>query len=64
MQLAAKVFIIIGMIVGALGILPLIFGFIALNKLKNNKMTTGWAICTLLFVNLIAGILLLCMPKN
>ena len=64
MQLAAKIFIIIGMIFGAISILPLVFGFIALNKLKKNQMTTGWAVCTLIFVNIIAGILLLCMPKE
>ena len=35
MELAAKIFIIIGMITGAMAILPLIFGFIVLNKMKN-----------------------------
>ena len=64
MKTVAKVFIIIGMIVGFWSVLPLIFGAIALSKLKNNKMTTGWKIVTLLFVNLIAGILLLCLPKS
>lgn len=60
MKTAAKVFIIIGMIVGCWTILPLIFGFIALNKMKKNEMTTGWKIVTLIFVSLIGGILLLC----
>lgn len=60
MKTAAKIFIIIGMITGAIAILPLIFGAIALSKMKKNEMTTGWKICVLLFVNLIAGILLLC----
>ena len=64
MKTVAKVFIIIGMIVGFWSVLPIIFGAIALSKLKKNQMTTGWAICTLLFVNIVAGILLLCMPKN
>lgn len=64
MKTAAKVFIIIGMIFGCWYILPLIFGFIALSKMKNNQMTTGWKICVLLFVNIIAGILLLCMPNE
>ena len=64
MKTVAKIFIIIGMIVGFWSVLPLIFGAIALKKLKNNEMTTGWAVCTLLFVNVVAGILLLCMPKN
>ncbi len=64
MKTAAKVFIIIGMIAGCWYILPLVFGFIALSKMKNNQMTTGWKICVLLFVNIIAGILLLCMPNE
>ncbi len=64
MKTVAKVFIIIGMVVGCYTVLPLIFGFIALNKLKNNTMTTGFKVCVLLFVNVVAGILLLCMPKE
>ena len=64
MELVAKIFIIIGMVVGFWSILPLIFGIIALKKLKEKKMTTGWKICTLIFVNLVAGIILLVMPKE
>ncbi|MBE6872276.1 MAG: hypothetical protein E7491_10090 [Ruminococcaceae bacterium] len=64
METAAKVFIIIGMICGFWAILPLVFGIIALNKMKKNQMTTGWKVCTLIFVSLIAGILLLCMPEK
>lgn len=64
METAAKVFIIIGMICGFWTILPLVFGIIALNKMKKNEMTTGWKVCTLIFVSLIAGILLLCMPEK
>lgn len=64
MKTAAKIFIIIGMIAGFWSILPLIFGAIALSKMKNNQLTTGWKVCVLLFVNLIAGILLLCMPNE
>lgn len=60
MKTAAKVFIIIGMIVGFWYVLPLIFGGIALKKMKTNSLTTGNKICVLLFCNLIAGILLLC----
>lgn len=63
MQTVAKVFIIIGMIVGCWMILPLVFGIIALNKMKKNEMTTGWKVVVLLFVNIIAGIALLC-DKN
>lgn len=64
MKTAAKVFIIIGMIVGCWTILPIIFGAIALSKMKKNELTTGWKVCVLLFVNMIAGILLLCMPNE
>lgn len=67
MKTAAKVFIIIGMVVGFWMILPLIFGFIALNKLKNAKSKdelTVVAILTLLFCNLIGGILMLCIPAE
>ena len=64
MKTAAKVFIIISMIVGALYIYPLVLGFIVLKKLNNGTMTTAWKIVTLLLVNTIAGILLLCMPAE
>lgn len=64
MKTAAKVFIIIGMITGFWAILPLILGAIALSKLNKNQMTTGWKVVTLLFVSLIGGVLLLCMPAE
>lgn len=60
MKTAAKVFIIIGMICGCWTILPLVFGIIVLVKMKNDQLTTGWKVVTLIFVNLIGGILLLC----
>ncbi|MBQ7935364.1 MAG: hypothetical protein IJ407_04015 [Clostridia bacterium] len=64
MKTAAKVFIIIGIVVGFIGIIPPIVGFIALNKLKKatkKSELTGIAIVTLLFCNLIGGILMLCL---
>ena len=64
MKTAAKVFIILGMIMGAVAILPLIFGGIALSKMKKNELTTGWKVCVLLVVSVIGGILLLCMPEE
>lgn len=68
MKLAAKIFIILGMVFGFYTILPLIFGFIALNKLKKAEkkadFSTGWAVVVLLFVNIIAGILLLVMKDE
>ena len=59
MNTAAKVFIIIGMIVGFWMILPLIFGGIALSQMKTQKPSTGISVCVLLFCSLIGGILLL-----
>ena len=59
MKTAAKVFIIIGMIVGAIAIFPLVVGIIALNKLntatKKDDLTV-MAILTLLFCSLLGGI--------
>ncbi len=64
MKTAAKVFIILGMVVGFWMILPLIFGFIALKKMKTQKPSTGICVCVLLFCNLIGGILLLCSKEE
>lgn len=64
MKTAAKVFIIIGMITGFYLILPIIFGAIALSKLNKNQLTTGWKVVVLIFVSVIGGILLLCLPKE
>ena len=64
MKTAAKIFIIIGMIVGFWSILPLIFGFSALKKIKNDEVTVGTGVLTLIFVNVIAGILLLVSAKK
>lgn len=59
MKLSQKIFIIIGMIVGCPTIFPLILGGIVLYKMKKGPIGLGWKIVTLLFVNMIAGILLL-----
>lgn len=67
MKTAAKVFIILGMVFQFWWIVPLIVGFIALKKLKNAKSKselTGIAIVTLLFCNLIGGVLMLCLPDS
>ena len=64
MLTAAKVFTWIGMICGAIAILPLVFGIITLIKMKDGTLTTGWKVVNLLFVNLISGIILLCMPNE
>lgn len=57
----------IGQLVG--GLLPLAWGIpmtiIVSRKLRNHeRIGTGFKVCTLIFVSLIAGILLLCMNDN
>lgn len=64
MKTAAKVFIIIGMIVGCLGILPLVMGIIALKQMKDHKPSTGICVCVLLFCSLLGGIFLLCANES
>ncbi len=67
MKTAAKVFIIIGMVMGCWYILPLIFGFIALSKMKKATKKddlTVTAILTLLFCNVIGGVLMLCLKDE
>ena len=65
MKLAAKIFIIIGMVCQIYLIYPIILGAIALKKLnaaqKKEDFSTVWSVVTLLLVNIIAGILLLVM---
>ena len=60
MTIASKVLIILTMIASFWLIFPLVLDIIALKKINTNTMTTGWAVVVLLFVNTIAGILLLC----
>lgn len=67
MKTAAKVFIILGMIGGAITILPLIFGGITLSKMKTatcKKDMTVWGILSIIFVGLIGGILILCVSDE
>lgn len=68
MKTVAKVFIILGMIFQFFLIYPVILGAIALSKMKKAKCKadfgTGWGIVTLLFVNIIAGIVLLVMKDE
>lgn len=64
MKTAAKVFTIIGMVVGFWTIIPLIVGFIALKKLKTattKSELTAIAIVNLIFCSLIGGIIMLCL---
>jgi len=64
---AAKIFIIIGMVVGFWCILPLVFGIPALKKLdaaKTKEDLGSTPVLVLLFVNLVAGILMLVMKDS
>lgn len=64
MKTAVKVLIIIGMVLGALAILPLIFGFIYLKKINNGEtLTTLDKVLLILFVSPIAGILAFCTDE-
>ena len=63
MKTVAKVFIIIGMVVGFWMILPLIFGGVTLSKMKTATSAQDVKVCGILdifFCSLIGGILLLC----
>lgn len=67
MKTAAKVFIIIGMVVQCFLVYPIILGIFALKKLNNAQKKsdlTVWAIITLLLVNTIGGILMLLIPDS
>ena len=64
MKTAAKVFIILGMILQFWYIIPLIVGIIALRTMKKQKPSVGLSIVVLLFCNTIAGILLLCSKEE
>ena len=61
MKTAAKVFLIIGMIVQGILIFPLVLGLFALDKLENgnkDQMTT-WGIISIFFVSTLGGIFML-----
>lgn len=65
LKTAAKVFMIIGCVFSGLYLItlawtiPMTINYC--NKIKNNEpIGTGFKVCSLLFVNLIAGILMLC----
>ncbi|MGN0807137.1 MAG: hypothetical protein ACI4MN_01640 [Candidatus Coproplasma sp.] len=67
MKTAAKVFTIIGMIVGAVGILPIIFGAITLSKMNSAKDMNElqiWGILDLIFCSVLGGIFVLCMKNE
>ena len=59
MKEIARILIIISMVVGICAIYPTVLGAIALKKMKEGPLSTGWKIVILLCVNTISGILLL-----
>jgi uncharacterized membrane protein YvbJ len=69
MQTVAKIFMIIGTVINGFAIIPLAWcvpmTLSYINKIKNGeRVGTGFKVCTLLFVNTIAGILMLCDDDN
>lgn len=68
MKTAAKVFIIISMVCTFWTIVSIVFGVIALKKLKEAKKKEDipmWvSICTLLLCSPIGGILMLCLKDE
>lgn len=67
MKTAAKVFTIIGMVCGALAIVPLVIGLLALKKMKSatcKSDMTLWAVLTLIFCSPIGGILMLLLKDE
>ncbi|MBR5272057.1 MAG: hypothetical protein IKU25_01495 [Clostridia bacterium] len=69
MQLIVKIFLILGCVACGWLIIPLAWCLpitIAIfNRMRDNKpISTGLKVCALIFVNLIAGICLLCMDDE
>lgn len=67
MKSATKAFIIVGMIFGWYLIFPVVLGAIALKNLKsatNASELKLWGALCLVFVNVVAGVLLLCMTDE
>lgn len=65
MRTAAKVFTILGMVFGAILILPIVFGAIGLKKMDDPMTTkddmTVWGILVLVFCSLLGGLFMLLM---
>ncbi len=67
MKTTATVFIIIGMVVNGIFILPLIFGFYALSSLDRatcKEDLIAPSILTMLFCNILAGIFMFCIDEK
>ena len=59
MKTLAKVFVIIGMVLGFWCILPLVFGIITLNKMKTEKPSVVLCVLDIFFISPLAGLFLL-----
>jgi len=67
MRTLAKFFTLIGTIAGAIGILPLIFGILALKKMKNAQSkdeTIAMGVLNIIFCSPLGGIFMLCIPAS
>ncbi len=69
LEIAAKVFLIIACVIMGMWLIPLAWCIpmtvSICNSMKENRpISTGMKVCTLLFVSVIAGILLLCMNDD
>lgn len=69
LKTAIKVLMVLGTIVMGLYIVPLLWAvpmtIVAFKKIdKGESFSTAFKVCTLLFVNTIAGILMLCDDEN
>ena len=67
MKTAAKVFLILGMIVGFPAIIPIIVGACTISKINNAKSQSelvGWGIASIFFAGIIGGILTLCITDD
>ena len=67
MKKAAKVFLVIGMILGFYAILPIIFGVITIKKINNASSAQelkGWGVVSIIFVSVLGGIFTLCIRDS
>lgn len=64
MQLLAKIFIILGIVLGFWMIVPLVIGLISLGKINKGEDLVLWGILSIIFVSPLGGIFMLLCPKK
>ena len=67
MKKAAKVFLVIGMILQFYFILPIIFGAITISKINHassKQEFKGWGVVSIIFVSVLGGIFTLCIKDS